>query len=104
MAFNGQTSATVYVVPRAGSGANLKFDAFLSQPGPEVTANYMLLDDRAYWSIVKDNATVATGCLNPDQVPPVQLMQSSLEDSVAVTSVDGQTIECPSGKLLELHT
>ncbi|KDO17571.1 hypothetical protein SPRG_16871 [Saprolegnia parasitica CBS 223.65] len=94
MAFNGQTSATVYVVPRAGSGANLKFDAFLSQPGPEVTANYMLLDDRAYWSIVKDNATVATGCLNPDQVPPVQLMQSSLEDS---------KIECPSGKLLELQ-
>ncbi|KDO27597.1 hypothetical protein SPRG_20311 [Saprolegnia parasitica CBS 223.65] len=33
MAFNGQLSTTVYVVPRTGSGANLKFDAFLSQPG-----------------------------------------------------------------------
>ncbi|OQR81001.1 hypothetical protein ACHHYP_16864, partial [Achlya hypogyna] len=102
MAFNGQTSAVVYVVPRAGTGAHLQFDAYLSQPGPEVTANYVLLDDRAYWSLVKDNVTVAAGCLNPDQVPPVQLMQSSLEESVTVTAVDGQSIDCPKGKLLEL--
>ncbi|KDO17778.1 hypothetical protein SPRG_16705 [Saprolegnia parasitica CBS 223.65] len=103
MAFNGQLSTTVYVVPRTGSGANLKFDAFLSQPGPDVTANYMLLDDRAYWSIEKDAVITSAGCLDADQLPPVQLMQASLTDAVVVSSVDDQKIECPSGKLLQLQ-
>ncbi|OQS03861.1 hypothetical protein THRCLA_03855, partial [Thraustotheca clavata] len=102
MEFNGQTSATVYLVPRSASGANLDFDAYLSQPGPNVTANFMLLNNRAYWSFVKDNAVVSAGCLASNQVPPVQLMQASLESSVVVTSVTGQTIDCPQGKLLQL--
>ncbi|EQC28895.1 hypothetical protein SDRG_13405 [Saprolegnia diclina VS20] len=103
MAFNGQLSTTVYVVPRTGSGVNLKFDAFLSQPGPDVTANYMLLDGRAYWSIEKDAVITSAGCLEADQLPPVQLMQASLTDAVVVSSVDDQKIECPSGKLLQLQ-
>ncbi|KDO27598.1 hypothetical protein SPRG_06866 [Saprolegnia parasitica CBS 223.65] len=103
MAFNGQTSATVYVIPRAGSGSNLKFDAFLSQPGPDVTANYVLLNDRAYWSTIQGNTTTDAGCLDASQFPPVQLMQASLTDAIVVANVNGQTVDCPSGKLLQLQ-
>ncbi|OQR94703.1 hypothetical protein ACHHYP_00988 [Achlya hypogyna] len=105
MRFNGRTTADVYIVPRGVAGPTLLFDAFLSQPGPEVTENYLLLDDRAYWSMTKDNVVVQAGCLEAGRVPPVHLMQTSLTDAKVLDNYKVGNItatDCPDGKLLHI--
>ncbi|OQR94670.1 hypothetical protein ACHHYP_00995 [Achlya hypogyna] len=103
MRFNGQSSAQFYVVPRPGDA--FSFDAVVAQAGPEVVERYLLLDGRAYWSVAKDDNVVASGCLEASQLPPVELVASSVATASVVDAVTGDAItvdDCPDGKLLQL--
>ncbi|ETV90282.1 hypothetical protein H310_14897, partial [Aphanomyces invadans] len=110
MQLNGKTNATVYIVPRASYVEDdmLEFDAILTQPGAEVTETYVLLDNRAYWSkSALDGTPITAQCLTASQIPPIELMQGSMEQSHVVSAVvddDGEPIEmgCEIGQLLEL--
>ncbi|OQR80746.1 hypothetical protein ACHHYP_17244 [Achlya hypogyna] len=105
MSFNGQSSAQVYVIPHAATAdGNVAFDAFLSQEGPNATQNYVLLDGRAYFSTVMNGVVTDAQCLTESQVPPVQLMQSSLVQSKVVDTINGvpSSASCGNGKLLHL--
>ncbi|ETV82187.1 hypothetical protein H257_04898 [Aphanomyces astaci] len=112
MQLNGKSQATVYIVPRASdleedAGSALTFDAILTQPGNDVNETYVLLNNRAYWSISYSDGTPSTsGCMEPSQIPPIELLQSSLEGSHAVSVVDEHgaptTVGCDQGQLLEL--
>ncbi|EQC28887.1 hypothetical protein SDRG_13397 [Saprolegnia diclina VS20] len=105
MAINGQTTLQVYVVPRSSASASgsLQFDALLSTTGDEVTDTYMLLNQRAYHRVSKNDLQVSASCLDQSRVPPVELMQSSLESATIVDSVNGSTAtNCTDGKLLHL--
>ncbi|EQC24742.1 hypothetical protein SDRG_17365, partial [Saprolegnia diclina VS20] len=105
MDFNGQTSAQVYVIPHKASATGaVSFDAFLSQAGENVTQNYVLLGGRAYTSSVQNGVVVSAQCLTASQVPPVQLMQTSLAQSKVVDAIEGasSTASCDGGQLLQL--
>ncbi|EQC29914.1 hypothetical protein SDRG_12458 [Saprolegnia diclina VS20] len=103
MAFNGKTSAQIYVVPRASS--SFAFDAILSQVGPDVTQTYLVRDNRAYYSLLHNDVVVDAGCLDASQLPPIELLESSLSTASVVDATTGDVIsasDCPDGKLLHL--
>ncbi|KAF0686591.1 Aste57867_21620 [Aphanomyces stellatus] len=114
MHINGQSTVHAYIVPRANERAtvgatSLQFDAIMHVPSSEtgVTETYTLVHDRAYWSVSHDDVVVDAGCMDASQVPPISLMQSSLERSRTVAGVqfeDGRdaTPDCYDGTLLEL--
>ncbi|OQR87382.1 hypothetical protein ACHHYP_08910 [Achlya hypogyna] len=105
MSFNGQTTAQVYVLPHAESSSkDLSFDAFLSQKGPNVTQNYLLLEGRGYQSTVVNGIVTAAECLSATQVPPVHFLQSVLTESKVIDTVAGGTPapDCADGKLLQV--
>ncbi|CAK4681471.1 unnamed protein product [Aphanomyces euteiches] len=108
MQVNGKSEVTVYIVPRAAQNASsaLEFDAILTQEGDQVTEQYVLLDNRGYWSVSSGETLLRSGCLDASQIPPVQLVQTSLEKSRIVSDVvvDGSVVEmgCESGQLLKL--
>ncbi|CAK4252604.1 unnamed protein product [Aphanomyces euteiches] len=109
MAINGKNEATVFIVPRTSENASssLAFDAILTQEGENATATYVLLGNRGYWSISSGGIQTSAGCLYASQVPPVHLIQSSLEASREVDSVlvNGTAVpmNCETGQLLELQ-
>ncbi|RHY66588.1 hypothetical protein DYB34_011045 [Aphanomyces astaci] len=113
MQLNGKSQATVYIVPHVSdleedAGSALTFDAIMTQPGNDVTETYVLLNNRAYWLVsALDGTPIRSGCMAPSQIPPIQLLQSSLEGSHMVASVvDGDgvptAVNCDHGQLLEL--
>ncbi|OQS05070.1 hypothetical protein THRCLA_02747 [Thraustotheca clavata] len=103
LTFNGKSSAQIYVIPKTQD--QFEFDAFLAQEGPEVTEQYLIKDGRAYWSVWKEDNFVQGGCLSEEQIPPFELMESSLTSANVVDYVNGTSItasDCPNGKLLYL--
>ncbi|CAK4508480.1 unnamed protein product [Aphanomyces euteiches] len=108
MQWKGKSDVSMYIVPRpaASPSATLDFDAILIQQDDQVLETYVLLDNRAYWSISSGETLLRFGCLDESQVPPVNLVQASLDSSRAVKDVlvDDVSVpmECSSGQLLKL--
>ncbi|KAG9405361.1 hypothetical protein AC1031_004468 [Aphanomyces cochlioides] len=110
MQWKGKSEVSMYIVPRpAGSpSATLDFDAILIQQDDQVLETYVLLDNRAYWSISSGETLLRSGCLDESpSSPPVNLVQASLESSRAVKNVlvtddSSMPMECGSGQLLKL--
>ncbi|OQR80517.1 hypothetical protein THRCLA_12010, partial [Thraustotheca clavata] len=112
MAFNGKLSAQVYVIPRQGSSLTttlkssqtLKFDAYMAQVGPNSTESYIYLNDRAYVTSVASNGTFLYASCIGDSIPPVSLMQTSLENAKRVDDVVASSTlkTCVQGQWLHL--
>ncbi|OQR83441.1 hypothetical protein ACHHYP_14705 [Achlya hypogyna] len=103
MQLNSQQTATVFVLPRADG----KFDSVLTQPGPNITETYLLVDDRAYYATSQAGVVLSVDCLSPDQLPPLDKLQMSLNEAKIVDLVETDSpsvapTDCPGGTWIQL--
>ncbi|KAF0686043.1 Aste57867_22137 [Aphanomyces stellatus] len=123
MHFNNQDTAVAYVMPRASnSDGEFAFDAVMRLDLGATTETYTLVDGRAFVTRSErtttndddDAATSTPECLEPSQMFPFHLMQSSLtsarvidrvvlanDDASSATTLTTAT-DCVDGTLLEL--